>query len=410
MRIGNFWGMTAPMFVLAFEDRYEPLPIFNKMLAHSCTGELRGLQQELVYLTNLERFQECKCSVDTLSVTGDDVWENGSLVEMPECSNVFRSEVLQRVLVKCLEREKAGKFKDLSELQETMTRVLDEWAGSVKDVQRAVVSVLRELPAASESNVFKWAAENEIVLETSVSDEVMIGGTLHTLTENEKAVITYFLQRMPDIHFWIEELFVKESQQQKVFGLPFFQLAKRKPESLWYVVLSQFERIKYVRNTKVLTDTIEAVRSDTQKFKELYEQFVLMDLDKAERVSNERTNDFFLSLMGKGFDKFNLTKEDQLLLDVICEKCQQLTESYLSQKFWISVHDWTDFGKSLIPLGICGLNGRQEDLFAESVLNTVMSTHKLFVSEDAQRSTMRILTDDVEAMLDTMLPVGKEIE
>lgn len=407
MRLGSFWGMTAPMFVLAFQEREEPIAIFNAMLAHSEVECLQSLRKELLYLTRLERLVEYRCDLSTESITSDDFWDDG-LREHPECSGIFRNEVLQRVLVKCSERERAGKCKDLDAIEECIAKQLKSWKGKVSDVAKVVAEIMRALPSSDDSSVNAWAAKHEIVLSSSLAESVVVGGKKRILSEEEKRVVEYFLSRMPDVRFWVEELNVQKEKQQEVFGLPFFQLAKRKPESIRYVVLSQFDQIKSMNNAKVLLDTVDSIRKDVHKFRELYEKFVSTEERTGSgSVVQYQTNDFFGILSLRGFDMSVLAEDDQALLWQLYECCCRVSPSNLEKIFGFGVENWSAFGESLVELGICGLNGFQLELFAEAIVNTVLSTNKLFVEKEKQESVKRILEYDVDAMLDTIMPVGR---
>lgn len=56
MKLGGFWGMTAPMFVLAFPQKEDAVPFFNEMRKYSNKEALKGLQKELLFLKKIETF------------------------------------------------------------------------------------------------------------------------------------------------------------------------------------------------------------------------------------------------------------------------------------------------------------------------------------------------------------------
>ena len=64
MKLGGFWGMTAPMFVLAFPQKEDAVPFFNEMRKYSNKEALKGLQKELLFLKKIETFKVLKCSIN----------------------------------------------------------------------------------------------------------------------------------------------------------------------------------------------------------------------------------------------------------------------------------------------------------------------------------------------------------
>jgi len=66
-----------------------------------------------------------------------------------------------------------------------------------------------------------------------------------------------------------------------------------------------------------------------------------------------------------------------------------------------------EVGKSMVRLGICGLNGCQLALLQEAIANTILSPNKFYVDQEVYDEVNSILDNDVLCMLDSILPVGE---
>lgn len=413
MRLGGFWGFTAPMLVLAFPDGENVLPYFRVMAGNSNSESLRCLQKELLYLTKIRNLRIYKPAISVLEMVGDDYWTKDGFVQNTEYSSVFKTEVFQRALVKIYEREQRGAYKALDSLEECVNRILNEWNGKVSDVDKAVSRVVSKLPSATEACFDDWIATNGISLEYGLVDRIRINGQEHVLSEDEKSVCRYFLERIPDVEMWIQALYVDDVQDEELYGIPFSLLAKRKPESIRYAVMNQFDQIKSTNNEKILRDKVAKLRADTKKFRYSYNEFVSSDRNgeiiyEGDTVPmSKEAATFFSSLHGFSLD--SLLPKDRVMLAELFERAKSVEAESLNKVLGIVCNDWNAFGMRLSEIGICGINAVQLELFREAIANTVLSFNKIYRDAGTIAKVNTILTYDVEAMLDTIISVGEVI-
>lgn len=411
MMLGNFWGFTAPMFVLAFDEREEPLALFNEMAKHESSACLKGLQKELFYLTKVAELVEYRPTLNTMEmIGGDDEWQNGCLQKHPEFNEIFKQELIQRIAVKCSEREKRGQFKNLMECGEKLEECLQQWHGKLSDADRVVSATVKELGRLEESGTTAAIEKLGLQLQKRVVDSVTIDGVECKLSEVEQRVCEYFVQRLSDIYYWIDRLYSNDAVQESVWGVPFFQIAKRKPESIWYTVYGQFEQIQNIGNVKVLYDKVEQVRDSVATMRKCYQQFVECRGDATESAavtwSVDGAEEFFTGIPDFCADNY-LSNEVELLQQLHCA-CRRVESESIKEKFGYQ-GDLNKLGKELVKFGVVGINGQQQSLFVEAVQNTILSTNKIFVTKEIKEQVFKILDNDVEALLETIMPVGEVI-
>lgn len=409
MRIGCFWGMTAPMFVAAFPEREEPLKLFDAMRETSNGRYLLGLQKELSKMLQLKKCLVYKPSVSVAAEMGDVYWKNGSLDDS-DMVKPFVREVTETVLASILNAEAKGKFVDTSSLPKCVERELATKSFPVSRTSRAVREIVKALPVADKANASQWL--NQYHLQMELAESVVVDGKRKTLSAEEKKVIRYYLGRMDDIEFWIKALHLNRAEEESFFGYPFSMLVNRKPESVRYAVLESFERVKHSSNAKVLDDVLKSIEEDSKKFRKVYHQKVgVIGSDTNVSVSAEgpaffRENEI---LRGSCFSYRELSERDASILNAVLTGVERTVPEKLNELFGLSISDWNVYGVSLCDIGIYGLNGSAENLFAEAICNTVLAVHKHYKPEDVIQKMDEILTYDVDALVDTFIPVGEVI-
>ena len=414
MRLGSFWGFTAPMLVLAFDDREEPKVFFDAMAEKSNTKILHSLQKELMYLTRIKAYQIMKPALNTMQEIGNDCWAYTTLAENPEYNRIFKEEIVQRVVCKVAERESRGRYSDVSGLYEVVNSVLESWNNTIDKVDQLVIQIVSKLPKAERACVMEWADQNSIGLKKVIADSVWIDGKLHKFTEKEKLVVQYYLSRMSDVEYWISLLYRNDVRQMECLGIPFSQLARRRSQSIKYAVAEQFERIKSMNNEKILMDVVQHVRDDTVWLIDNYGKFVsakdnenVQSSEVVELSSDEK--EFFAKLHDKRFAMETMLVQDQRMLLDLYKVMRRVDTSTMENAFGFSSADWNETGKQLSCIGICGINEMQSALFAESVANTVISFEQIYKEKEEIEEANRILQNDVLALLDTIIPVGEVI-
>lgn len=404
MKLGGFWGMTAPMFVLAFPQKEDAVPFFNEMRKYSNKEALKGLQKELLFLKKIETFKVLKCSIN-LEEIETDTWEAGKgLQKFPEYNQILKNAVEQECLVRLYEREQAGRSKDLSNLKKAIEDGLTT-TFPVKDRKKVVSKIVSTLPSGA-SSISNWMHENDIAMDWTVADSAIVNGEKHELTTEEKSIVGYFIKRLDDVQYWIDNLVYTSVKQETVYGMLLEVFIQRNPKSIRYAVAAEFEQIKDLNDRKVLLDKCREVREDTLKFKKLYNEYVLTTNGSKAVTDSVMPSAGLRELLPTGFNFFNLPDEDRDLLNRIYDRCSMLSQEKIAKTLGCSAN-LNEVGKSMVRLGICGLNGCQLALLQEAIANTILSPNKFYVDQEVYDEVNSILDNDVLCMLDSILPVGE---
>ena len=101
MKLGKFFGITAPMFVTYFEDVNAGVE-FLKSVSFQYPSESRFLRHELKQLLKIKQLAEFKVNTEVPEELVDDRWENGGLVLHSDWTEVIKQQFTDAVIAKLL--------------------------------------------------------------------------------------------------------------------------------------------------------------------------------------------------------------------------------------------------------------------------------------------------------------------
>ena len=412
MRIGSFWGLPAPMFVLAQENRETGSELLRAFTKTSSEEQLSDLRKEFTQLLKIKSLVLYKNKVNVSAEMKDFYWRDGGVVEDSSMTHALIREITERVLAATLNSEQKGLVRDITDLESVIVSELDKKSFQICDTEKVTREILKSFPKASKTNANKWM--DKYLLELSIVDSIVVDGAVIKLTEDDKKVISYYLSRLDDVEAWEKQLQPSNLSDDVIFGVPFTSLVARNPKSIQYSVLALFEPIKNSSNAKILRDIIASIKEDSRKFKENYRQFVSV-LGKDDVITNKESIDdpdnFFecAYLRNAGFSWNSIPNSDKKLLIKLYSCIKKLTPECMAQKLGITTRDFTRYGKELCRFGICGINDCSEELFMDAILSTVLSVNKIYRSEETIQMVEDIMTNYVDALVDTILPVGERL-
>ena len=113
----------------------------------------------------------------------------------------------------------------------------------VKDRKKVVSKIVSTLPGGA-SSISNWMHENNIAMDWTVADSAIVNGEKHELTTEEKSIVGYFIKRLDDVQYWIDNLVYTSVKQETVYGMLLEVFIQRNPKSIRYAVAAEFEQIK----------------------------------------------------------------------------------------------------------------------------------------------------------------------
>ena len=450
MKLGNFYGLTAPNIIVlreAFseEDFIKTVDLLNNPVDKNFIGQTK---QELAFFRK---------ALDRIPVNYKSDMHLGILQEFPEA--IISRGVLQGVpnagiAIEQIKRYMAVRIAcyvcqpnrrntldvclfngniETAEIRKIFNKVITDYLkdNSLKlsDVDVAVNRIARKLLDRKGDTVFTpekeklfygvvqaFSLNEELVTSFQLGDEELI------LNDAEIKIISWFKQRREIINscfpFMTEKII---TSNQQVFSMPFRDLIFRRPERLISEVTHFYKsanvstgREKIIKNIK--TNVLEQVKLFEDLFAENVLQQGVLEEKKEFAISVSEGDSESLAILKNALRNYDLRiancDEDKLnVLSKIFEFTRGLTKDFYNTLFGVelSLEEWEQTIAKLNKLGIAGINFHSTHLFIRS-LNAFSFDDKVKIEKSfSEIETYKRILEEVHAFLDSQLPIGTEI-
>lgn len=442
MRIGSFYGFTAPMLVtICNKDIIKILQTFNSRLNSVVIDELK---QELYWFSDSLKQIKPVIYLDDSVLTSYEhnaSVQNGNIVgsvtALPNSEEIIQS-IMDALVDQCAKKlyEKLDErdydlrdFEDQDSFIKNINMYVEEAMqgksfalSNYNTLIRAFLKTLKvDNPGGDKERV-----KNNIKLFCNVKEklpeQLEIDGELIKLSENELKVIDYY-KNSKNIKLLQDNTMLSDYKDDTVFNLSFIDIINRKPTSLYYIIARYFDILKNV-DRKLLQNVLDTVNSEYKIFKSfvqdrLYQKDNVMEYITLEQLlesiqdsenvtdSDSELSDFFKDL----FMNLNLnviSVEDANKLKCLWYSAQMLQLEYLNES-WGTDYTYDSLMKSISvfnKLGIGGINLFTNQLFIESLTDIIFTNGTHVQKSEEYLNELERVCSDIEAFLSTFKPIG----
>lgn len=418
MRIGSFWGLPAPMILIVFDGHYDFLQeCIAKFNTDANFESVNDVQKEFMALE-----QACN-SADYVLPEFDAVYLKISpLAVVNHGKSSLGDEVVDRLVtdVSLLVVEKVAKEAILGNffsVPDNLRGCVDQWfidnTFSVREVKSVVNKIVKTFSRSEVSPLPELC--RKYGLRVVPCDYVYNEGRKVKVTDDLKVVWQWFHDRLDVVSQYTSSLRNTVPVEDMVFGILFFDLIKRKPNSLKYKVIEIFDGAKERQTSHLIAKCIQECSTELAKFEKCVESSV--SLDSCNDSSDVLTKSKFESILSSQDDEcrmfFNrLVYSGSLVVeDLLIQSFEMLVKLYYLICRIGSVEGF--FGVSggielaACDIGICGLNNHSLTLFAKSIAGIPLAGHGKVLKTQGELDELNLVLDDVKALLDTLRPVGE---
>lgn len=421
MRLGNFWGLTAPMILIIFDDDWDVLHHYFDVLNNEANSILLAdVQQEFLFLRNILSTEEYKIP-EVEQVIGQMISAGldcncGKVSGKDEVFvETLITEITFKVISKIIKSEKKMEFK----------KVPDDLRGFVAEYVRSNVIPSRELATVS-TKIFKALEPGNVPtvsalavkfhLQRVVPEYVCYGNERTKMTPDLEKIWQYFAERLGVINQIIEWCTVGDVESERVFNVPFFSLIQWKPSSIQYKILDAFSPVEDRQTADLVKDCKERCAEEIQRYRECFDKYVVAkntvqeeDVLSEEQLvsvlSEERgAASFFVPLFKAGVRVSDYQEEDLRMLCDIFARIRGLKK--FSKIFGIQM-DENSVGEEAVKIGICGLNTYSLELFREAIFGITLVNRGKIEKSPETIAEIEAVIRDVQALLDSIQPVGE---
>lgn len=442
MRVGSFWGLPAPMILLAMDDDESVIKQFSMLNTTMNRQILQDVEVEFAVLGQIEKIVKVFLKKpDFLCVSreyaGKLCVSEGRLIAVGEMTNAVDFEVLWQDLVseltidfaqKIIDFEARGSGVSLPEITKGSLRDIVESGLSGKsfgleDTKNVILEIIK--PYRAEKSNFTAQLLSEFQYTIGVPDVVAVNTQRFSVSPEMKKVLVWYAERLHRIKGLACSINAVTVQEEMIFDTPFFDLIKRKPESLIYMILNRFDYVKSKQTAYAIRAVCAEVRENVERYKVCLRKYVsgasseeqCPTLDFFECVQSLVQNDVELSFLMQSerdgiFHKDDFSVEDLENILEIYRCVRKLNYSYFNSIFDLALEEnqWDELSKNLCNVCICGLNNCSERLFLEAVRNISFALDvKVQKSQEFFEKINKIISD-TESLISTIRPIGEVLQ
>ena len=442
MKLGAFWGLTAPMIVLLKnlfdKETYEKYVSILNISGN--TIFLTDFQKEMKYLLNYidsfpysyesvynEDFNKLNGLSYVNGVINSDDSDLAYLAEDKIWSNVGIK------VVQDLEKNKATYSRSLLgylDGDETIRSIVHDFcmqnAISLDNTKASVIKILKKFKnkaaddCLTKGDIARLCEYFE--LRKVIPDSVVFDGNKIILSDIDKSFLSLLINSRDFILDCISAIKITRHKEIPIFDTTFHSFIRRKPTSLYYTVMKKFDYVK-TTNAAHLRTTLNEARDSLSVLKQCISEYlvvgneeknVLTDNDYQIAINSYDTRKalFFTSLRD---DKYlyveNLLEEDLAVLSNMYDIIAKLNCEFFSQQLGCSINqqDFITLDSKMQAIGIYGLNLFSMNLFKEFIRSVMLiTTDKIQKSEEEMEELNRVVSD-VQALFDSMISIGGEL-
>lgn len=426
MKIGGFWGLTAPMIVLAFPDLDDAKRLFSTMQNTVNTEIMRNLRTEFYMLSHAGDFAvvDTGSGADALFVrkasTSNVV--NGMLMTngMEDSQHVeFVNELTSLLADMIIKGEAKGKFVKCDGSIAMLRKAVTDWIADktfeLSETRRIVRGLYKSMLSDSAAGVTDRLVDN-FGFRRALPESIVVDGCTVHVTESMRSVFRYYLDRLDYVRELADSITADPVKEEEVWGSSFYDLIRRKPQSLRYLIISKFEPAKIKPSAALIHSTVDSVKKGLTDFQKCVEEHVSVygDNNGVKTLSGAEFKSYlnnFEYAKAKFFSKIQYSDYTVQEFEDLCwiyDRVCRLDESFLNREFELSLSatEWEVLARSMCSLCVCGLNLQSLKLFSIAINTTTLATVDNVKKTKEDLDELKIVLADIESLLSTMRPIG----
>lgn len=444
MKLGSFWGLTAPMLMLA-KDKIPKETCQRYMSVLNVAGNtvfLVDVQKELKYLyeyiTNFPFSLGIDEEISSDFQVLDGVTVKHGVVEDSDVLFLLEDAIVYSIGMKiCKDLQKGNAKYSASKLQfpehtkeviQNKVRVFIQENDIECDKLNAVsLKVLKEFKGDTLEECIAPKDLQKVAevfnLVATVPDKILRNGVEVTLGKLEKRYLLYLKENIGYLEECLRSVKISCNADIPIFDTTFQAFIHRKPTSLYYMVVKKFDYLK-TNNVSMLNTVLKESISNLQRLKESVNKYVVAD-SEAKDVLTAKQFDEIVSTYDSSKQVFfsNLLKEHYIYVEDLMQGdlalLSELYDCFINFDLIyfanvlgvdsLSCEDFDLFNSKMQQIGVYGLNRCTFELFREFIQSVVLVTTNSISKTEEQLADLNRVLEDVQALLDSIRPIGGDL-
>lgn len=450
MKIGGFWGLSAPMLIILSKsvgtDKTKGMiSMINKHVNQDIIDDLRT---ELVYLYNAsDKFprsfsskmlpQKTVTKIPYLSVKKGKLAGLRPADDEEELRRDLISEITIKVAITIVKELYAGNSHfnlpigaTDKETRNNFVKIVNDYVQDKSFRMNGIWSICKEIVDSLREDTSNFTDRVLLCRAFSVDvgfhSNINVNGVQLSFNEDEMRIIEYVLDQEVILDL-LKNLDIFRYDELVVFDTPFRELICRNPASLLYLIIDKFDLVKTKRHGSFLINLVSDLKRDLALFRTYFQDEVVVAergaVADASILTSNTYNEiigqwdrgkhlYFSNLLKDGCVKASdLRVEDLSTLSSIYDYIVTLSKDNLNALFDVNYDnlEWDALSRKLCDVGICGINLHSKQLLKDAIRTTSFVSVTKFEMSRKNVDAFKSIIDDIDALLNTIKPIGEAL-
>lgn len=418
MRLGTFWGLTAPMLLLAYPDTDALLDNIKFMQSAANGDIITNLHSELYFLLQSSNLQEVEVSPPDGGFFSDrepDVLiSNGTISNAQDPEEVAKSEIRNEIVLKLAQKIVAGEQKrkfidchgDLMEfLDSSALDLINNSEFYSSEINREVAKYYRSIVSETGVSVLN-DIKHYFACSTKLPEKIVRNGVPIELSSDLVKVYQYFQNRMEDVQLLFNKTIATTSAEIKVFNLELSRFVQRRPNFLEYITVTYFDFAIKSKSANILLQTIDDYKFNLDILINAINTSIVAT-EEQEEIADVDYDAYEVSPYLPHMEDYN--EEELQHINDLYVHAISLTPENIAARLEVSPDTIDELYEASCNVGICGLNGQTNALFMDALNNIVMSDAFVCRKSQAYLDELLVSVDKAKHLLRNIKPLGAEI-
>lgn len=415
MQLGSFWGITAPMLLLAYDDVNDALNAVEFVRKSVNSNAISDLHTELYFLLKSKDIL-----VTTISSSGgkwfSELEPNAQIMDgviadvscsedvaMIDLVNELSSKVAQKII----DGERKGKFVKLaSPVRSTLDQVVKQFIQSEtfssNDINRVAGKIYRSLKS-DQGYVISDELLNGFPHEETLPSSIIRNGIDIELTDSAEKIFWYFYNRLDDVQRLFDATVAAHEEEVKLFNLSISDFLQRDAGYFKYTTVRWFKYLTQAKHTAAnLLDTVKDYERNLAILKDVIQKTTSSETIRV--ATDSCASDFEVSVYLDHPEDYS--REELSAMNDVLTHVKSLTIDKIAEKIGIPSEDLENLLQKMCNYGIAGLNDCTDILFQDALNNVVIMDSSSYTKPRAYLDQMALDIADAEVLLRNIKPLG----
>lgn len=419
MRLGSFWGLTAPMLLLAYDDIDEVLPHIRYLRDTVNGGIINDLHTELYFLLKAQNILVSELLppeegwFSQLEPDAQIVHGQVYRCKRPQDMAIIdlKNEISIKLAQKVIKGETNGTFidtggKNVRDMFDSIAMDMIQGDFYASEIDSRISRLYRKMKSENDHRITEDILR-EYRHSSVIPPKLMASGELTSQGNALDLIHKYFIGRMKDVKKLFDATTASTSEEIKIFGVTLADFLRRDPKYLKILSIQWFKYLSGNRSSHTLINIVDDYHNSLNTLIHIISTSAT-SIDAQIKEDKHEKMKFAVSSEIERLEDY--TESELQMLDELYGKILALTPETIAKKLGIPEDVLKRSLKAACDVGICGLNTNSLELFLDTMPNVVMADAFTISKSQEYLDKLNRNIEDAKSLLRNIRALGEVIE